>query len=193
MNRTLTLVPCLLLLAGLAFAQTAPAERVEFYADASMSACELAVDELSVAQIHMFHVGPEPAVSLAFAAPTPSCWTGATWLGDVISEPFLTLGNTHDTNDGLAISYTACHELPVYLGYMNFVISAPAQACCLYEATWIELHPGILSASCDLPRPELRYPGARGIIINPGPGCHCVSPVAVEETSWGKVKALYGD
>ena len=179
----------------LAVAVTTPAVRagddvIEFYTDASMMSCELADQAPALVQVHVFHAGTLPTAVVSFGARPPACWVGATWLGDIVAPGFTPGGNSTQGADGLYIFYPECLMPPTYLGYMNFAVAGSGQSCCLYAASDPPLHPMFVADCTGFPE---RYPTARPIVINPDASCSCVSPVAVEETSWGKVKALYGD
>jgi hypothetical protein len=91
--------------------------RVELWADEQMIDCSIVDSQPGLVSIHMFHTNIKEAIAIQFAAPTPDCWTGATWIGDAVSTG-LTIYNTHDLDFGLSIGYQACLQLPVYLGSM---------------------------------------------------------------------------
>jgi len=182
----------------LAVAVTAPPAHaaddvIAFYTDASMTSCELVDQAPALVQIHMFHTGTLPTAFVGFYAAPPACWTGATWLGDIVNPAFRVGSNTQ-ASTGIVIIYTGCLTPPQYLGYMNFAMAGAGQACCMYGASDPPNENDDLSAfGCSTTAPEERPAIARPIVINPDASCPCVSPVAVEETTWGKVKALYAE
>jgi len=179
-------------LAGLLFCVSAPRadDRIEFYADAAMSNCMITdvAPSPSFVQIHMFQTGTLPGTDVIFGARIPSCWVGATWLGDFFAIE--AIGNSTQSDFGVILLHGACQEPPVYLGYMNFFASGQGLPCCAYPA-----HPTIDNdifavRECGLGfnyRPLL----ARPAIINGNANCPCEAPLATEETTWGRVKALY--
>lgn len=164
-------------------------DRIEFYADAAMSTCVVS-DVAGLVQVHMFHTGSLPAKAVYFAALTPACWAGATWLGDVIVAPWLpAFSNTH-SSDGLVVTYQACVQPPIYLGYMNFVTSGQALSCCEYHANAPSgSPPEIAVVNCD--NETYRIALTRPAIINGNSDCPCELPLSTNETTWGRVKALY--
>lgn len=177
----------LVLIAGVhgdAFAQD---DVVSLWADPSMTSCEIVDPGSGLVQVHMFHTGSQPAFSVTFFAPTPQCWEGATWLGDVVASPFQKLGvSTHSV--GIQVNYLACIQPPAYLGYMNFLVSGGAQPCCAYPVLPHTVDGVVLVVECDFTSRD----GAGGFaVVNADDSCRCPAPLAGEETTWGRVKSLY--
>jgi hypothetical protein len=179
----------LVVIAGAGHTQTGG--RVELYPDAAMSSCSLVDDQAGVIQVHMFHTNMDYARSVVFAAPTPDCWSEATWLGDMVAFD-VNLGNTHDTHYGLAIGYSACVELPIYLGYMNYATSGTAEQCCVYRVIAATGTPSgeIEVSDCNL---QMHYGVGGELVINPNENCLCEFPVPTQSSTWGKIKVLYLD
>ena len=163
--------------------------RVELYPDAQMSSCSLVDNAPGVVEIHMFHTNIREATAIQFAAPIPVCWGGATWLGDVIVTGLET-GNTQDEFFGISIGYRACLQLPVYIGYMNFITAGAAQTCCIYAAVGATGAPSgqIEVVDCD---DRKLYAVGGELVINPDQTCPCEFPIPVRTNTWGAVKALY--
>jgi hypothetical protein len=181
---------CCVFFGLLLYVSTSRAEdRIEFSADAVMSTCVVS-DAPGLVRVHMFHTGSLPAAGVFFFAPTPPCWVGATWLGDIIVSPWLPgYANSHSPN-GLAVTYQACVQPPIYLGYMNFLVSGQALPCCEYHVIAPTGSPGVVGVSnCDLQ--TYRVASTRPAIINGNSNCPCESPLSTAETTWGRVKALY--
>ena len=179
-------------LAGLVvFASTSRAEdRIEFFADAAMSSCNITDVAPTLVQIHMFHTGALPGEVVIFSAYTPSCWVGATWLGDIIvTEPTGVLNNTHSPR-GFGLLYFECLQPPVYLGYMSFFATGQGLPCCEYGAHPTTVGNGFGVQVCGTAS-TFRPLSARPAIINGNADCPCELPVSTVETTWGGVKALY--
>ena len=167
--------------------------RIELAADNTMSSCAIVGDGSGLISVHMFMIGTEATTGVQFAAYIPSCWAGVTWLGDVLSEPWLTLGTTQDAG-GLSIAFTVCRPLPIYLGAINF-FGVASGTCCEFPVTrpmtlstkypaWAT----VLGVDCSFEG----YPGTGGrVLVNANESCPCEQPLAVEESTWGRVKALY--
>ena len=170
-----------------------PTDKIELFADQGMSNCELAFNGPNIYQVHMFHTGPDAAIACQFMAPKPACWTNAIWTGDTL--PFLSLGNSQTD---LSLSYGACLQPPIYLGTINYFVSGPGTSCCPYPVlpALTSPIPGRIAVfDCALPNSNtLAADAGQQVMINPNSSCpHCeLGPVAVQETTWGRIKALYG-
>lgn len=166
--------------------------RISLYADPTRSSCELVDVFPDVVQIHIFYEGDLGAQSVFFVAPTPGCWNDAVWLGDVILDPWLSgLGDTHDLAKGTLINLLGCNSGTLYLGYMSFHVMGHGKPCCPYEIVGSDIDgfPGVIDCGSNVVEVET---GA--LMVNPNPSCGCVDGnivVAVEETTWGRVKSLY--
>ena len=176
---------------GLAVSSTAGS--LVLAADAAGSQCAVADDEPGTVKIHMLVREATGVTAVQFAAPTPGCWSGATWLGDNIAFP-VAIGDTHLTWEyGLAIGFGECLESTVYIGYMLFNTTGASSPCCEYpiiKAT-NDLHPeipGPIMVDCEVTHVE----ALTGIaVVNVGSGCNCAQTVANHETTWGGVKEMF--
>ncbi len=165
--------------------------RVELWADTQMIDCSIVDSQPGVVNIHMFHTNISEATALQFAAPTPDCWTGATWVGDAVTA-LVRIYNTHDVDYGISLGYGACLQLPLYLGFMVFMTTGEGLDCCVYPVIapiWPDGN--ILASDCTQPMSNRIYPEGGQIVINPNETCECVRPVPVQETTWGQIKSLY--
>lgn len=161
--------------------------RVTLWADPVMNSCEIADPGSGIVQVHMFFEGSQNAFAVEFFAPTPQCWEGTTWLGDVIVSPNLKLGvSTHV--EGLAVNFGGCVQPPIHMGYMNFLVTGGAQPCCEYPVLPQTVHGTITVVDCGYDEHE----GSGGsAIVNADQSCRCPRPVATDESTWGRVKSLY--
>jgi hypothetical protein len=189
MIRAITITLALAILCGAADAQSPG--RLLLCADETRTECAIVNDHPEVVTIHMFVVsnGGETANTVGFYAPTPSCWTGAIFLGDEINDDYLFLGGTHDAVYGVAITFRGCRELPVRLGSMSFW-AVGSEPCCRYDVQGMPNSGKIELVDCASGLFEAPY---TSVTINPGEDCECgsSSPLATEETTWGQLKALY--
>ncbi len=161
---------------------------ITLYADRDMASCAL-FDAAGVRSIHIFHTGSPSATGSQFAAPLPACWSGATWVGDHIEPPFLSLGNSQTD---LSIAYAGCVEPPLYLGRIYYLSSGTSKACCEHLPRAVAGEPGVWIADCDYETHAL--PAGAGVMINPIGDCPCgETPVSVQETTWGRIKAMYSN
>jgi len=168
-------------------------EKLTLYADAGGSDCSIADTAPGVVEVHIIWTGSGGRKALRFRAPKPACWTGATWLGDVIAGNFLTIGTTQ--SDDLSIAWTACFDLPIYVGKMNFFGVGTGEPCCQYPVlpgVHSEIPGSVVGVDCNPPPFGTKVAiGAGKVTINETEDCLCNPPLAVEETTWGRVKALY--
>lgn len=165
--------------------------RVKLYIDDEMSSCSLVDTEAQIIRIHMFHTDVAQVKAVQFAAPAPSCWIGATWLGDTIVTG-VQIGNTQDTHNGMTVGYQDCVESPVYIGYMNFSTSGMAPACCAYSVMPPTSIPSGKIKVVDCLDQQLFATGGK-LIINPDETCPCEFSVSVRQNTWGQIKSLYDD
>jgi hypothetical protein len=186
-----------LLLVTLAFtnARAQNQTRLVLYGDREGTQCAVFGSPNGTVDIYMFLVGARDESAVGFYAPTPNCWEGTVWVGDVLNDAFLHIGTTHDTNTGLAMALIGpCPHWnsPVYLGKMSFVASGTSP-CCYYEVLPEAVDGMIATVHCQsLEKQSIPY---EGVVVDPDETCACdhhsESPTTSEPTTWGKVKALY--
>lgn len=193
---------CALVLAAIPL--TARAEgRYVLYADEDRSSCTLVDREAGIVKVHMFAEGIRNLIVTEFAAPIPDCWEGAVWIEDVVAHE-LWLVSTQDEvglsvfvgTPGKGNCWNSIAPDPVYIGYISIQTQGLAKPCCVY--------PILPGASADGPQPAAAVCGGpdgvqavpvvtQSAVINGDETCACGSlqTLPVEETSWGRVKALY--
>jgi hypothetical protein len=185
--RTIGLIILLTCLSGVAAAED---YTLGFFTDEDASSCEITNVTGEVITIHMLLYGDATtANTVSFYASTPACWD-AIWLGDEINDDYLPMGTTHGQY-GVSITFRGCRDLPLRLGSMSFWATG-SSACCTYDAyrlplgnvDYIEV---INCGSISVPA------GYESVVINPDESCGCApsAVVSTEETTWGRVKALY--
>ena len=178
----------LVLLVTLAHAQTI--DRITLYADRAGTDCSIADTRVQEAMaVHMFHEGTFGSGGVEFRAPKPDCWTGATWIGDDVNPAWLSLGTSQGEYLSIAYTYTiGCAIPPVYIGKMLFEVTGTAQACCKYPVLPGIYYQSVVATNCL----GFTIPIAGGhAVINENASCPCAPPLAVESTTWGRVKSLY--
>jgi hypothetical protein len=186
-------ITMLMCLAVLAYAVPAVAQdRIELYTDMNRTQCALSeqVDPPFV-QIHVWLTGPIKATGARFAIPVPACWVGATPVGFTLNPAHLAIGSFQtDWSLGFFAGSGACiaaHTPPIYVGAVNFVVSGQALPCCE-----VKPGPGVEYVFTDCSFGE--YPlvnGGQHVFVNANASCPCMSPVAAEPSTWGRVKSLY--
>ena len=167
-------------------ARQANAQKIELYADATMSSCELVDQGQALRSIHVFYTGTATATAVRFKAPKPACWLGATWIGDVLGGPGF--GSAGNSQSEIFIGFGFCLAPPVHAAQINYFATGGAEPCC--EVTAMQPSPFPFSYfSCDYN--ELPVTAGQKVVINPNETCRCQSPLAIETTTWGRVKSLY--
>jgi len=168
-------------------------EKITLYADAAGTDCSITDAAPGLVEVHIFHVGSTIRVGSQFSAPKPACWTQAIYLGEVLTPLSAYFGSTQT---GLTVAhYNAggpCLEPPIYIGTMTFWGMGAGQSCCEYPVLPApsSVIPGsIVAFGC--PAFSSTVIDGGKAIINETEDCLCNPPLAVEETTWGRVKALY--
>ena len=161
------------------------ADTIGLYADSQGVQCNLVDTAGAVLPIYVVHVSSAGSAGCQFSAPKPACMVGAIWLTDVV--PFFELGNTQV---GVTFGYGTCKTGPIHVTTMIFFGYGTSEPCCQYPVLPDPYAPQneVLVVECDN---EVVAAGGLVGIVNGNASCPCGYPVAVEETTWGNVKALY--
>ena len=194
---------CIAVICLVAFTSSASAGEFMLSGDVGGLSCNIADDSPGLVNVHIFVYDVIDFTAAQFAAPVPECWTGATWISDNVAEGYLSIGDSQDAaGGGLSIAATdvvGCQDAPVYLGYIVINTTGEAVNCCAYPIVKAQgdLHPefdGPIMVRCQEDMDDLYDEAATvgGVVNSDGNCAFCpTSPVPVEETSWGRVKALY--
>lgn len=177
---------CLFIVASLAAGQArAESPRLELYADATRSACELVDNTTALRSVYVFYLGTPSATLVSFSTPKPSCWLGATWVGDI--TPYVGIGNSQT---GWSVGFGLCLQPPVYVAQVNFFATGGSLPCCqvpishgignTYEVEYIDCNFGTVPLA-----------KGHGVVVNANDSCRCQQPLSTEPTTWGRVKAMY--
>ena len=178
---TLGLLGMICLVAGLAHGDT-----IGLYADQFGMNCNIAGSGL--VNVYVVHV-TNGATALEFSAPKPACWTGATWLADYCQVPPC-MGGWSQT--GIMIGYGSCRAGAILALRIVYTVQEPSASCCSYpllrDPRDIWETPMVVDCNFDAH-------AATGLVstIDGNESCPCGYPVAAVETTWGCVKALYGE
>jgi hypothetical protein len=177
-----------LLIALVAFAYVTPAlaqDRIELSAARDATACSIS-EPVSppIVQIHVFVTGPVATTGVRFRVPKPACWVGATWLGDAIQPGMGAIG-TSQTD--WSVAFGACAPTPAYIGAVSYLISGQALPCCE-----VLVLPAGQFVFTDCAFREFALAEGTRVIVNPNGSCTCQNlTLAVQPTTWGRVKSLY--
>jgi hypothetical protein len=175
-------------------------EKITLYADAEGSDCSVTDTAPAIVAVYMFHVGSGVRKASRFMAPKPACWTGAVWVGDVIAPDTEHIGSTQgDFAVNYNVAGVSCFNvpraLPIYIGKINYFLTSIGPSCCEYPvlpSPNSEIPGSVITIVCDNPPfGTLIAIGAGKATINENEDCPCNPPLAIEESTWGRVKALY--
>jgi hypothetical protein len=133
------------------------------------------------------------AVACQFSAPKPDCFTG-TYLSDTVVWYEGTYGNSQT---GVIVAYGICARPIVHVLTMNFLCYGTTPACCCYPVRPdpAETSKKILVLDC---WDNIRTVSSNTNVINWNPACSegcwiCPYSVPTQTTTWGEIKALYGE
>ena len=174
----------LFILAWLVLAATpagsAAQARIDLYADAAMSGCEILDTGPMFLEVHMVYSGPA-ANAVRFRAPKPECWVGAMFVGDII--PFISTGNSQLD---LMIGFGDCLSGQVHMGFARYYATGQAMTCCV-----LPVLPAFQFVYSDCGYAEHPLAAGQSVVINPNEACRCQQPLPTEPSTWGRVKSLY--
>jgi hypothetical protein len=173
------------ILVGLLFIG-AHSDTIGLYNDPSGMSCNL-TDVFPLKQVYVVHIPSGGTTGSEWAAPKPACWTNATYLSD--TEPFENPGNSQV---GKSVGYGACYTRPIHILTINYFDQGSSPPCCLYPLLG---HPYVNPENPIVADCSYEAHSAQGLVatINGNVTCPCGYPVPAEETTWGRVKALYVD
>jgi hypothetical protein len=171
--------------------------QLDLFADQASTQCQLSDAEPGLKFVYVFLNGPISATGVGFSAPRPACWLGASWATDILPAPRAVAGNTQTDifitlyGDG---DVNFCKETPVLVCTMLFVTSGTALPCCKISvapiAKPIASYLPLYYFNCNNFNEQPLAVG-RSVTINDDASCPCELPVAVESSTWGRVKSLY--
>jgi hypothetical protein len=174
--------------ASLAVAQTGGG--IGIYSDLVGVDCNLWDNVAGLCPYYVVHI-PLPgsigaATASQFSAPKPVCHLGQ-WLSDTAIFA-VTIGSSQT---GVAIGYGTCLPLPLHVLTMNYFCNGLTGACCQYD---VLPDPNIASGNIEAVDCNFVTHVAAGMcaMVNPDASCPCWA-TPVEETTWGKIKAVYGE
>jgi hypothetical protein len=182
-----SVIGLLSMLLVVAVAATCAGDTVGVYADNGGMNCNIVDNYVGLLTVYVVHV-TDGATASMFLARRPECWTGAVWVGD--STPYCPGVGCGDSQTGIGLVYGACQVGAIHVLTITYFVQAASQACCLYP---LLPHPGSPGGQVEVTDCGFNPGVAMGLVatVNGGPTCPCGYPVPVEETTWGRVKALY--
>jgi hypothetical protein len=135
--------------------------------------------------IYVVLVSPGGATGCEFSAPKPACWTNAAWLLD--QEPFENPGNSQT---GKSVGFGTCRTGATHVLTMIYWVQGTGGPCCMYPVLPHPIAGAVYSADCSF---NVHVATALTASVNGNETCLCGTPVPIEETTWGRVKSLFGE
>ncbi|MFQ5511088.1 MAG: hypothetical protein ACE5EO_04500 [Candidatus Krumholzibacteriia bacterium] len=161
---------------------------IGLYSDPTGVDCNVDAKAIGLVSVYVVHQNTAGATAAQFAAPMPSCWTGGVYLSDTSNWP-VTIGNSQT---GVAVPYGSCIPSPNHILTINYFVTVPNGAtCCQYPVLPDPAAPSghIEVVDCS---GSLVFGDGSACFINPNASCACLAaPTPVEDTTWGRVKAMY--
>jgi hypothetical protein len=160
-------------------------DTIGLYNDTAGMSCNI-TDGSPLKMVYVVHITSGNVTASEFSAPKPACWANATWLSDtdIWGWP-----GTSQTGKAIAYGYCITGPMAIHILTINYFVQGSSPACCQYPLLpdpWAggEVH----VADCNN-----NIVPVVGLVstINGDATCPCGYPVPVEETTWGRVKALY--
>ena len=141
--------------------------------------------------VNLYHIYTNGATASQFKVDQVVGGVSATFLGQ--SSPFPNVIGSAD--EGVAVAYGSCFGStgPIELLTLTYVGSGASPDCSFFEVVDypIAVPPAIYVVDCILPTPNLLIGEGSRATVNTDGSCDCTTPIPVEETSWGQIKALY--
>ncbi|MFQ5511348.1 MAG: hypothetical protein ACE5EO_05815 [Candidatus Krumholzibacteriia bacterium] len=155
------------------------------YADPGGIECNVTDNVPGLMPVYVVHTIAPGATASQFAAPMPACMLGAVYLSDSQVFP-VTIGNSQD---GVAIGYGVCLASPIHVLTINYFGNGGTTTCCMYAVVPDPNAPSGRIEVVDCGGP-LAF--GTGLVhpVNADANCNCQP--AVLETTWGRLKSLYG-
>lgn len=157
------------------------------FMDSGGTDCNIIYQNAGLLPVYVVHVDFLGATAAQFAAPKPDCWTDATFLSDTDVFP-IAIGNSQT---GKAVGYGACMGPPMTVTTINYFVGGGVNpTCCRYLVVPDPSVPSGQIETVDCTN-TIQYSWGLLAYINPDGTCFC-GTVPVQETTWGRVKAMYG-
>jgi hypothetical protein len=155
------------------------------FADTGGAGCNIVDATPGLLELYVVHMNTGGATASQFAAPLPSCMTGVSWLSDLFAYP-VTTGNSQTS---IAIAYGTCLASPIHVLTIQCFASGLSETCCMYPVVpAVEAPSGQIEVvDCSF---TLVYGNGLISSVNADATCMC-GAVRVEESTWGKIKAIY--
>lgn len=169
---------------------SAAGDTLGLYGDPTGTNCNIVPLVSMMTSVYVIHTSPQGATAAEFKAPKPACWTGGVYLSD--QSPFPCLIGCGDSQTGRSIGYGSCQSGSFLITTIQYFNISPSGSCCPYP---LLPHPNSGERGVEVMDCSFTVVTAEGLVstVNGGTACPCGYAVANEETTWGKMKALYAE
>ncbi len=195
MKKLLALSLVLFCSANIAFAQSGGV--IGLFSDTGGVECSVFdTPQTGFFQVFVVHTLAPGWMCAAFSVPIPACALGVTWLGDTQTSPGPPGPKIGFSPTGVSLCSGLCQSTPAHFLTITYLGEGLSENCCpltVRPPEGVGASCGVITDSpCMVDCAQTLFPAGGGVaIINPDATCPCT--VAVEESTWGKVKSLYKD
>jgi hypothetical protein len=180
----------ILAMASMVFAQ---AGSIGVFSDPAATSCDITDAAAGLLLVYVVHVNAPAATGGQFMVEVDAGFTGS-YLSEAVTAPYLKIGTcAGPTATGCAIAYGGCIASPanmiLTIQYFGSGTSTPCAMFHIVEDPSAD-PPGIYMTDCADPPNLLIATGGEAIVNFDGVNCDACN-VPNEETSWGKIKAIY--
>jgi hypothetical protein len=179
MKKFVLTVAVVALFASPSFAQTGA---MGLFADNQGLSCNITVPAAGPLSVYVVHKSPGGATGAQWTLNAPTSATFFYTGGAVANPNILSIGDQTD----LSLAYGGCISGDFHTYTLNFFSTAVMPSCSYMSLVPAPNKPGVISVDCIFA--EIPVIPGKGI-LNADGTCDC--NVATEESTWGKVKALY--
>jgi hypothetical protein len=170
--------------ATLAFAQ---AGRIGLFSDIAGTNCAITDAAPGLLPVYAVHIGTSGATACEFSAPKPTCFT-ASYLSDTA-----VFGVSLGTSPvGVSIGYGVCKTVDTHVLTINFFAQGTTLPCCIYPVGPHTLTGATTPQMVDCEEALINAAGQSGV-VNSNLSCTCPMIIPAQDSSWGKIKALYSE
>ena len=166
--------------------------RIALYSDAGLSECSLKDTSPGAADVYVVHriTGSNAAAGVTgvMFALVPSPGFSGTWIEDIVP---LGLNRNGTSPTGIGVGYSTCRFGDLLVLQVRYQMQGTSSSCSFLEAIAYPSFPWILTTTCGEGDP-IPVDGTR-LMVNANQSCLCEGPLAVESSTWGRIKAMYKD
>jgi hypothetical protein len=185
LGRTTIWLVCAVL-ALTAAAASGQAGYIGLYADAGGAVCSVHDQGAGQVNVYVLHQASAGAVASQWKL-VPGAGFAMTYVGE--SWSIVAMG---DTQNGVAASYGDCLSSPILLCTVTYATNGMSASCShLSVVPDPNSFAGVIEVT-DCSSQTLTATGGR-LYVNPNDSCPCGLPNPVEDSDWGRIKAMFAE